>query len=759
MKLGLGCLSRGLGAGLWFALALGCGTTAQAANYNWAKTSGGTYNWNANASWSPNTGFPNAAGDYANLQVEIAAAQTINLNQAITIGRLSIGDTSWGPGYVSYIVQAGTGGSLVFQASSGNAQIDKSAPGTDQRANDTISAPVVLMSDLDVMVNVNHQNGSITLSGGITAGTAGTRTITNSGTGGPAGLIISGTAASDGAGLLKIVQNGASPLNLNVANTFSGGLEVKNGTATANATGALGASSNTVTVTGGTLTSAGNLAGAYKNGGTSLPITLNGGTVRLPGDGNTDVGGNLTYISGTVGLNRGANGAARTKTMGTLSIGTATLTPTQTDYSGTPTLAFGATTLTGGAATLDTGNVNINLGAVGGTGSLVKKGANTLTLTAAGTFSGGLTVSNGTVSANVSGALGASSNTVTVTGGTLTSAANVAGAYKNGTTSLPITLNGGTVRLPGDGNTDVGGNLTYISGAVLLNRVNNGGASTKTMGTLSIGTATLTPTRSDYTAAPTLVFGPTTLTGNATLDAANVNITLGAVGGSGSLVKTGADTLTLSSAGTFSGTTRVDGGTLALGNNLSLQNSALDTSGAGVVNASGRTTPTFGGLTGSKNLASVITTGYGSITALTLNPGTGQTNTYSGVIANGSGNMTLTKSGAGTQLFNGTNTYTGVTTVTAGGIGGSGKLAGNLALNAGTRFDAVIGNTLTVGNLAIGANCTLNLTGKGSGTIITYTGSQPTQFANVTPSYKIDYTTPGAIKAVFVPPGTVILLR
>jgi autotransporter-associated beta strand protein len=168
-------------------------------------------------------------------------------------------------------------------------------------------------------------------------------------------------------------------------------------------------------------------------------------------------------------------------------------------------------------------------------------------------------------------------------------------------------------------------------------------------------------------------------------------------GGAASLTKAGAGTLTLSGANTYTGSTVVTVGTLVLGNSLAMQNSALNTatSIAGGVNLSDITTLTLGGLTGgSGDLASVITTGYGGLTALTLNNSANLV--YSGVIANGAANMTLTKTGAGTQTLTGTsaNTYTGLTTVSAGGL--------TLAKSAGV--DAIAGNVLVNGTLTLGAS-------------------------------------------------------
>ena len=83
----------------------------------------------------------------------------------------------------------------------------------------------------------------------------------------------------------------------------------------------------------------------------------------------------------------------------------------------------------------------------------------------------------------------------------------------------------------------------------------------------------------------------------------------------------------------------------------------------------------LGGLAGNVALATAITS-YGSVTALTLNPQSGTAVSYSGVIASGSGAMTLTKIGPGTQTLTGANSYSGATTIYAGtlalgGVSGS----------------------------------------------------------------------------------------
>lgn len=187
--------------------------------------------------------------------------------------------------------------------------------------------------------------------------------------------------------------------------------------------------------------------------------------------------------------------------------------------------------------------------------------------------------------------------------------------------------------------------------------------------------------------------------------ASSTLVIAGTLAGTGkSLTKQGGGlTLSLAGANTFSGVTRINGGILSLDHGLALQNSALDTENsiAGDATQGLRTTATtltLGGITGPKNLSSMFTTtsgGYSGVSALTLDPEAGATLDYSGIIANGAAGMTLAKTGPGTQLLSGTNTYTGNTTIAANSgtleIGGSGKLgngsySGDIAIGSGSIF-------------------------------------------------------------------------
>jgi autotransporter-associated beta strand protein len=200
----------------------------------------------------------------------------------------------------------------------------------------------------------------------------------------------------------------------------------------------------------------------------------------------------------------------------------------------------------------------------------------------------------------------------------------------------------------------------------------------------------------------------------------------GVVSGTGSITKVGVGTFLLSNANTYNGSTTNSAGKLSLTNALALQNSALDTTNSVTGNTtvglslSGTATGnlTLGGLTGNKNLADVFTTGGNNgstLAALTLNPGTGVTHTYSGAIANRAANMTLTKTGNGTQILGGTNGYTGNTTVTAGTLLINGSTTSNslfsVAAGATLGGDGTVGGATTINGILAPGNSigTLNI--------------------------------------------------
>ena len=155
----------------------------------------------------------------------------------------------------------------------------------------------------------------------------------------------------------------------------------------------------------------------------------------------------------------------------------------------------------------------------------------------------------------------------------------------------------------------------------------------------------------------------------------------------------------------------------------SFSTDCYDTSGAGNMTLN-VTTPTFGGLKGAINLATAISSGYSGVTGLTLNVGIGVTNTYSGSIANGAAGMTLAKTGAGTQVFSGANSYSGGTAVNNGTL---------TFLNNGLKAGANIGfDTTTAGAAVVTISGILaDSTGPGGGLTKTGMGTLTLTVANL----------------------------
>jgi fibronectin-binding autotransporter adhesin len=136
----------------------------------------------------------------------------------------------------------------------------------------------------------------------------------------------------------------------------------------------------------------------------------------------------------------------------------------------------------------------------------------------------------------------------------------------------------------------------------------------------------------------------------------------GNMSGSGSLTKIGSGTLTLSSDQSYTGNTFINGGTLQVGDNATLQNSLLGSNAAGVLDSPANdTSPSVLGLTGTGAL-----TLSPAISGLSLNRPSGATQAYSGNLTALNPNFALTMNGPGMQTLSGSNTYGGSTYVNGG---------------------------------------------------------------------------------------------
>lgn len=525
----------------------------------------------------------------------------------------------------------------------------------------------------------------------------------NDGTGGfgTAGGTWSPTTAGTAARGWSTDPTGATVVNGNSVTTSSAD-DVNFGTATLDYKG-------TVTVLASNTVNASSITIGAASSGT---VTLQTGTINIGGTGTysgifsnsanaVTITAPIILNSTTTAFNFSNSGAGLLSikaVTGSASSGTQTITVNSSSSGDITQTGVWADGLLGGKVAVDVNS----------------SGAGVLTLNQGNLFTGGLTISKGTVSASSNGfALGKGS--LNLNGGTLITGGK---SFANGLTG-----------------TTVGGDFTIIA-----DFFGTSPATTSTIGpALSIGAYTLTVRgASTFTSGTAIlqVTGATTLTGSATFDVDNsltsggaatlltLSGAVGESGGSRGITKLGTGTLALNGGfGTYTGDTLISNGQIKLGDNTAMAQSAYDTTGStGAIglDVTGRATPTLGGLAGSVNLATAIT-GYSGVTGLTLNPQTGKTVSYSGDITNGSANMTLAKSGDGTQILTGANNYSGNTVITGGtlqvGDGGTtgsvSSATGQINIGSGAVLAINRSNSLAQGNSSALGN-SASIIGNGS---------------------------------------------
>ncbi|MGA7439529.1 MAG: autotransporter-associated beta strand repeat-containing protein [Luteibacter sp.] len=169
----------------------------------------------------------------------------------------------------------------------------------------------------------------------------------------------------------------------------------------------------------------------------------------------------------------------------------------------------------------------------------------------------------------------------------------------------------------------------------------------------------------------------------------------GTISGTGDVVKDGSGKLTIDQANTYTGTTSIDDGTLALDGNGSIGTGAIVVSGGGTLDTTDANHATTGtGLAG---------TGHVELGANDLNL-TDSNQSFGGTIS-GTGGLNVT---GGTQALSGSNTYSGGTSVsndaTVSITNGVALGTGDVSLNDGTLN---VANTLTLDN-------NIDVTGQGT---------------------------------------------
>ncbi|EDQ6318995.1 fibronectin-binding autotransporter adhesin ShdA [Salmonella enterica] len=462
-----------------------------------------------------------------------------------------------------------------------------------------------------ILSNTGNDYGDTEIDGGILAAKdaaalgTGDVTIAESAT-----LALSqGTLDNNVTGEGQIVKSGSDELIVTGDNTYSGGTTISDGTLIADHADSLG--------TGAVANS-----GVLQVGEGELENTFSGsGSLMKTGTGELTLSGDNSYSGGTT-------------------ITDGTLTADHADSLGTGAVA------NSGVLQVGEGELENTLS---GTGSLVKTGTGELTLNGDNDYSGGTTIDDGVLIADNADSLG-------------TGAVANSGVLQVGEGELENTLSGtGSLVKTGTGELTLSGDNSYSGGT-----------------TITDGTLT-----ADH--ADSLGSGDIDNSGVLQVGEGELENTLS---GSGSLVKTGTGELTLSCDNTYSGGTTITGGTLTADHADSLGTGAIANSG-------------------------VLQVGEGELE-----------NTLSG-------SGSLVKTGTGELTLSGDNSYSGATTITdgtliaanvnalgSGNIDNSGTLMldaegefnlANVTTQSGATTELARGTTLNVDSLTQQADSTLNI--------------------------------------------------
>ncbi|MCZ7088149.1 fibronectin-binding autotransporter adhesin ShdA [Salmonella enterica] len=392
---------------------------------------------------------------------------------------------------------------------------------------------------------------------------------------------------------------------------------------------------------------------------------------------------------------------------------------------------YGDTEIDGGilaakdAAALGTGDVTIAESAtlalsqgtldnnVTGEGQIVKSGSDELIVTGDNTYSGGTTISGGTLTADHADSLG-------------TGAVANSGVLQVGEGELENTLSGsGSLVKTGTGELTLSGDNTYSGGTTIT-----GGTLTADHADslVKTGTGELTLSGDNSYSGGTTIIGGTLTADHAdslgTGAVANSGVLQVGEGelentlsGSGSLVKTGTGELTLSGDNSYSGGTTIIGGTLTADHADSLGTGAVANSGVLQV-GEGELENTLSGS------GSLVKTGTGELTLSGDNSYSGDTTIADGTLiaanvnALGSGNIdnsgTLMLDANGAFELANITTHTGATTaLAAGSTLDAGQLTqedgSTLSIDLGAATDDAV---ITADSVTLGG--TLNVTGIGS---------------------------------------------
>jgi len=722
------------------------GQSAQAATQYLSNSVAATNTWSTTtAVWVTNANGTGTAANWTNANqafIEGTAASTLLIgatvptwssiifsNSASTLLRSSSATTqSISSGVGGFTVASGAGSVTIGNASSNLALTLTASQGWTNNSSSLFS----------VVANVTNGGYNLTLAG------SGSTTI---------GGVLSGSGT--------LINAGTGTNTLANANTYSGGTVLNAGTLAISNNAALGtgavsfASNSTIQALGNL-----NVINAYSIA-TNVTGTFDVGAFTLTNSGIISGSGGITFTGvGTLTLSGVNTYSGNTILNG----GTLQLNNVSADGTGTVSFASNATVLyiasqletnAYSIATNVTANLGVasglnvtNAGIIDGAGALIKTNTGNLVLSGVNTFSGGVTVGQGTITLGNVAALGSISNDVTNNGtlnlngysitndilfgaGVITNSSStnsiltIGAANGTGTYTGTIAGSGIALVMSGTGFQELTGSNSYsnttkiTSGTLDFYTTNSlyGGKSnswtasniivqsnaTIAVGVTNFGSSNtlavlknLTNSSSTNGLEAGAIFGFDTSGTNFVVTSSLSNSAAGALG----YAQVGSGTLTLSASNSYTGGTTINGGLLVAGNNFSLgsTNSALNITN-GTFNLNGFNV-TLDRLNGSS--LAVITNSAVGVSTLTVGVNN-SSSTFAGDMDQGSGSITFVKNGTGTFTFvdlaaTPTNVQLVTTTIVNGGVLalGDGVLFGTGAVTNPYNFSGSIAGSLTI---------------------------------------------------------------